>query len=507
MERVFTGCLACHKLAVLIWFGPLAGLAAAWLIATSDFHILYSRTALTDVPVAFFILLAVFLYWEAVRRESLRWSIAAGVATGFAWWTKYTGWLPLAIAFAGSIAWLVTERRAADVSLPSRAKNVAGCFATMAVVAFVVWSPVLWYLQPYGGYAAVAENHRGYLRPISEWGSNAIEQASQLAAQTGNLTVAAMAVLGFVVPLLAKRGFLETLILELWCAATIAWSVYELGPAFPLFVVACGGIAIKLVSSLRATRHASSSSAGAPLALWLLAAWLCGMTVTTPFYTPYSRLALPWLMAGILGACVWLWNMADIEPPPLFRMRSVQHFAAVVLFALPAGVFGVRAAQRSVFRPIELTKGWSVPGWQNRNGLKVACESAVEAIEDDRSSDSGAAVVYVYETLHGPATFFHLASHFSSQNVLVVPAGSFAPLLRRSAPEANSYFVTNNRDVWNWSDTLTQKQIRARFGDPNVWIAYQLYTVPSTLVVLDDFDPSVGNWTPLEVLKINSDRD
>ncbi len=174
--------------AVRNWFGPLAGLAGAWLIATSDFHILYSRTALTDVPVAFFILLAVYLYWEAVRRESLRWSIFAGVATGLAWWTKYTGWLPLAIALAGSIPWVITEKRAAGVSLRSRAKSVAACFATMAVVAFLVWSPVLWYLQPYGGYAAVAENHRGYLSPVSDWGRNAAEQAVQLASQTGNLT-------------------------------------------------------------------------------------------------------------------------------------------------------------------------------------------------------------------------------------------------------------------------------------------------------------------------------
>ncbi|MGH7200188.1 MAG: ArnT family glycosyltransferase, partial [Planctomycetaceae bacterium] len=90
------------------WFGRTAGLAAITLAATSGFHALYSRAALTDAALGFWLLLAVSLTWEALQRPGgLWWIVAAGVATGLAWWTKYNGWLPLAIGAAGLVASLV----------------------------------------------------------------------------------------------------------------------------------------------------------------------------------------------------------------------------------------------------------------------------------------------------------------------------------------------------------------------------------------------------------------
>ena len=43
--------------------------------------------------------------------EDFRWAIGAGLYTGLAWWTKYNGWLPLAIeAAALPLLWLVTQQ-------------------------------------------------------------------------------------------------------------------------------------------------------------------------------------------------------------------------------------------------------------------------------------------------------------------------------------------------------------------------------------------------------------
>ena len=42
------------------WFGPTAGLAAATLAALSDVHIFFSRTALTDVVMCFFLVCALY---------------------------------------------------------------------------------------------------------------------------------------------------------------------------------------------------------------------------------------------------------------------------------------------------------------------------------------------------------------------------------------------------------------------------------------------------------------
>ena len=55
------------------WFGEEAALAAATLAGLSDFHILYSRTVLTDVLLCFWLLLAVYLTGETYRRGRGGW--------------------------------------------------------------------------------------------------------------------------------------------------------------------------------------------------------------------------------------------------------------------------------------------------------------------------------------------------------------------------------------------------------------------------------------------------
>ena len=151
------------------WFGPLAGIAAATLLSLSDFHIAFSRSALTDVPLCFWLLLAVYLFERSFRGLSWLSAIFAGVATGLAWWTKYNGWLPLAISFSGLMAWSLFAGR--DQRHFKRRIAMWGC---AALIAFAVWSPYWWSLPH--GYGEVASNHRQYLVGLSGWGAGFVRQ-------------------------------------------------------------------------------------------------------------------------------------------------------------------------------------------------------------------------------------------------------------------------------------------------------------------------------------------
>jgi hypothetical protein len=72
------------------WFGKPAGIFIVAVAAMSDFHIIYSRMALTDVACLFWIIASVSLGTLAVARQSFRTAAIAGFVCGLAWWTKYT---------------------------------------------------------------------------------------------------------------------------------------------------------------------------------------------------------------------------------------------------------------------------------------------------------------------------------------------------------------------------------------------------------------------------------
>lgn len=88
------------------WVGDPAALAAAAALAGMQYHLLFSRQALTDVPFGFFLLITAWAFTSAVRERSWFLAIAAGVAAGAAILTKYHGVLALAIAGA----WLLARR-------------------------------------------------------------------------------------------------------------------------------------------------------------------------------------------------------------------------------------------------------------------------------------------------------------------------------------------------------------------------------------------------------------
>jgi len=155
------------------WANGPAGIAAAALISLSDFHVAMSRSALTDTPMVFFLLLAVWLTVEALSDRNGRLAVVAGFVTGLAWATKYNGWLPIAVAISGAGAAWVFWPRSKPGEKPEAdgmpLSSIVACLAVLVVTAVTTWFPVWWELQPFGGYARVADNHSNYVTGFSEW--------------------------------------------------------------------------------------------------------------------------------------------------------------------------------------------------------------------------------------------------------------------------------------------------------------------------------------------------
>ena len=128
-------------------------------------------------------LLSVFLFERALATRQLRLLVFAGLACGLAWWTKFNGWLPLLIALGGLFLRLVfvkEARRTVGLDL--------GYWAGFVATAAVVWSPFLWSLQAYGGYAPVQANHRGYVVGLTGWPTSFTNQLANLSHFDGWLS-------------------------------------------------------------------------------------------------------------------------------------------------------------------------------------------------------------------------------------------------------------------------------------------------------------------------------
>jgi len=227
------------------WFSPRAGIIAAMLIALHEFHAAYCRTALTDIPLTLFVLWAVHWFWLALQSGRTRDAVIAGVFTALAWWTKYNGWLPLAIVGSGGALWQIVT--------PAAERNwrrLTKVWMIGAATAFVLWLPVLWDCQQIGGYAAVAANHRQYVDGFAKWGVN-------------------------------------------------LWRGVRSFDAFGGFGFAVG-LGLLLSGQRWLPRSGDRNSAdNSTLASGFALAWFCGLLVATPCYFPYPRLWQPWVISGV----------------------------------------------------------------------------------------------------------------------------------------------------------------------------------------------------------------
>jgi 4-amino-4-deoxy-L-arabinose transferase-like glycosyltransferase len=300
------------------WFGPPVGLAAAALVGLSDFHATFSATALTDVLLGLWLVLAVDAIgrslaavvqsWQAGRlphggngtrsvSTTYGWAIAAGVYTGLAWWTKYNGWLPLAIEGAAiPVLWFFLR--------PGRRELLdwIACFVLTVVVAALVWMPYYISLQSVGGYGPIAANHAKYVVGFSGWLDSAQRQMTSQFALLGGWFF-----LGWVLAILLPRllqprsvadGFVQfgrSLVEAVGMLLLTAMFVLSLGA-----VIGMGRQALAIHREPRLDAPVRRRAIG----LVLLAVWFVAMVVATPLYTPYPRLALPLVLAACLATAL-----------------------------------------------------------------------------------------------------------------------------------------------------------------------------------------------------------
>jgi dolichyl-phosphate-mannose-protein mannosyltransferase len=283
------------------WFGPEVGLAAAALAAWNDYHVTFSAAALTDVLLGLWLVLAVDAIARSLANRDIRWAIGGGIYTGLAWWTKYNGWLPLAIeAAALPVLWFFLRPPGKQI------QSWLACFAVTALVAAAIWSPYYFSLQSQGGYGPIAENHAKYVVGFAGWFHSAARQvANQLAIGT------AWSFLGLALALLVPQ-----LLRVPQSGAATLWLIGKcLLTAFALLVIsvtlAVGlGAAIGIGRMLLAMRRAPRADAiwrMCAIGLCLVSIWWAALLVATPLYTPYPRLIMPGLLAAIL-ACALNWH-------------------------------------------------------------------------------------------------------------------------------------------------------------------------------------------------------
>jgi len=307
------------------WISPRAGLCALALASLSDFHIHYSRMALTDATMCFFLLLAVYLIGEALSKsiedadsrlnkpkpKSKRskadsdvelppnanvWCVAAGLAAACCWWTKYNGWLPIAIMIGGVGGWTALHSLRDRTSLKSRIGLVAKSCLVIVVVAFLVWLPFLYSLPDGRTYADISANHGKYLVGITGWIDSFKQHAAHHQELNGWITLLSIAVV-MVSCELRKIDFKNR---SIWNAIVMIVALTFCGhQTHPMLLVVLWCIIVALrflvIQCKRDFDHSPTA-----IRTWLLISWWVGLFLTTPLYWPYPRLSLPFLVASWL---------------------------------------------------------------------------------------------------------------------------------------------------------------------------------------------------------------
>ncbi|HXT58068.1 MAG TPA: phospholipid carrier-dependent glycosyltransferase, partial [Pirellulales bacterium] len=294
--------------------GNLFGLAAAGLLAGSDLHVAYARMALTDAPLTFWFTLSMyclFRLFEATvandKRRLIGLALAAGLATGAAWNTKYNGWMPLAAAFT-TLAWVgLRDRfwrgaRRTPGDLQPRLRRAGMACLAAAIVAGVCFLPWCLFVDRSfaGGYRAVTENHLSYFGGPAEWPRRAWQLAVSLSAFRHY---------GWLLSLIAAAVFFAASGIRAWRVARRDDARRPHRLIVPS-VIALAGLFAALTLGADLTLILLGAAAIVPALVFghwqhvLLAVWLGAFVVMTPLYHPYTRLLLPAMPAAI---CLALW--------------------------------------------------------------------------------------------------------------------------------------------------------------------------------------------------------
>lgn len=446
-------------------FGPTAGIAAAWLIALSEYHAFYCRTALTDAPLMLAWLWAVAGIGMAIERRDSRSAMVAGVITAIGWWTKYNGWLPLAIGFSGGVAYQLMQPK--DQRSWTRLARTLGLILGTAIA---LWLPVLWDCQSVGGYSAVAANHRGYVEPWSKWFPTLLHQGANLDHYAGWLTgLSAVTAIVAGARHCRGEGFSLSSRVLIGLGVMLATGVsLTIAVGLTFGVILTGSFAAIVGGLLRWRR--GELSPREMLAACLLSSWLMGLLLATPRYHAYPRLVMPLWLAGCLGAA-WLLaqlaaQIARSDVPP-----SKQHVGALV----PPVAISILALSAMFAGGTKI--------WEDRTSLVKVSEEISQWLSAEHREKSPP-VVFVYGE---PALFAHLRQ----RGVAAVLRGDLGFAV--APPAAPTYQIAG---LFSQRDTAFQREWEL-VGDR--FIAVKSWTVrPSSLVLLDNLSPAELRARPQE---------
>ena len=511
------------------WFGPGAGIAAAALAATSDCHIAFSRMALTDVPLCLWMAAGVFTAWRAVLTGRPVWIAFAAVCAALAWWTKYNGWLTLAITGSGTAAWLLFDR-----PRTISAASALGRWAAVAALAVLLWLPFLWTIPAGNSYAEISANHAKYLVGLAGWWNGLLHHVDTLRYLDGWTSVTGIAAAVLLAGWASCERFTwngnsaasapRWTLTSVIAAAAIGGGALACGSTVMLALLAAAGLTslgaagllhrcdprraapVRKRASVAAdplshgrgstvdvqvepaslparepgtpTSDLPPSHDGTRLAFWMLAAWFLGLLAATPLYHPYPRLVLPWLMAcwlatgAVLGPLLERANRCFLSRPPTTRGNAIAAATALLLL--------LAAVPLAVWRGPPIVPPHWTP-WQDHTDLQRIASAILRdaARTVDELGPSGHpqmdAVFYVYAE---PGLFFHLEAAQDGTRLRYVssPATSLA---LRDPVEVSVFLVTG-----------PHAHGAGAAGDPAVQqyrpIATYAYH-PSDLVQLDEY--------------------
>lgn len=435
------------------WFGPTGAAVGATLLALSDIHVLFSRSALTDAPMTLLMLASVFAAWRGLIHRHTQSVVVAGLLAALCWSTKYNGWLSLAVILSATAAWRFVERR------DDRVVNTRPLLRCLIVVAIALagWGYVISGLQDVGGYQSVSQNHRQYFVGPFGWWQSARHQLAlaQVAASSGTV----WPLIGLVAfGLLAIRPF----------SAGISFFIASvLGTRARLltYVVPAVGTSIKSLKNLtRGVRQTQARKLGT----WMTLSWLFGLTLAIPLYTPYLRLTVPLV---VIGSLAWA-DLASRHDRVNWTDRRHVAVAFVILLTITVvHSFGERST--AIARADALSN----------TGVDQTADAILELIPSSLEPTDPADVgLYVFGE---PALYFHLAKREStlSFDFITQPAANDGVLDRSRTDSSLTPFVVVGPHSEEKQRAFT-KDGRLEF--------IKTFTAPPSLLVALDREPLPG---------------
>ncbi len=146
-----------------IWMGWREGLLAALFLASCEYHLVYSRMALTDATFALLFWAALGALWKAMQSGDRRWAVVGGLLTGLCWNTKYHGFFPLLIVFG----WLLIPALWQGEWRKRLGKSRLGIAVAIALLAFGPWVVAVQWTSGYGPVLKGQLEHAWDLSPFS----------------------------------------------------------------------------------------------------------------------------------------------------------------------------------------------------------------------------------------------------------------------------------------------------------------------------------------------------